>query len=111
MQTSYALKENGGNFKATFDLCEKADTGFEGICDQSLGRDASSRSNYNISGIKNICMLGENFDQQSNCVIGAVKDVISYFHSDVQAKQFCASLDSGLQDVCNTTEVSYYKNF
>lgn len=111
MQTSYALKENGGDFPGTFVLCEKSDAGFEATCDQSLGRDASSRSNYNLAGIKTICMMGNNIDQQSNCVIGAVKDVISFYHSDVQAKQFCASLDTGLQAICNSTEQSYYQSF
>lgn len=111
MQTSYILKENNGDFKATFALCQKADTGFEATCDQSLGRDASSRSSYNIDGIKNICLLGTNNGQQSNCVIGAVKDIISYYHSDTWAKNFCASLDADLGNTCNITAAEYYKSF
>lgn len=111
MQTSYALKENGGNFQATFSLCQKADSGFEATCDQSLGRDASSRSNYNIIGIKNICLMGQNSAQQTGCVVGAVKDVISFYHSEAQAKNLCAALPQDLQDICTATATDYYKSF
>jgi hypothetical protein len=111
MQTSYALKENGGNFQATFELCEKADPGYEATCNQSLGRDASSRSYGNTTNLKNLCMLGKNTDQQTNCVIGAVKDVISYYHSDKQAAEFCGLLEANLKDICTSTAESYYKNF
>ena len=111
MQTSYALKINNGDFKATFALCQKADVGFEAICDQSLGRDASSRSSYNVESIKNICQMGTDINQQGYCVVGAVKDIISYFHSDVQAKQFCSILDPSLEQTCTATETEYYKSF
>ena len=111
MQTSYILKQNNGDFRNTFALCSKADDDFRDTCFQSLGRDASSRSNYVIGNIKNICSLGTDFDQQSNCVIGAVKDVTSYYHSGKQATELCSSLDASLQDICSSTATSYYKSF
>jgi hypothetical protein len=44
-------------------------------------------------------------------VIGAVKDFISYFHSDTQAKQLCESLAPDLRGACIGTAEDYYKSF
>lgn len=111
MQTSYMLKVTNGDFAKVFLLCEQAGDAFRATCFQSLGRDASGRSVSNAETTKNTCNLGKNFEAQSNCVIGAVKDFISYFHSDMQAKELCASLDTGLQSICFSTAESYYKSF
>ena len=109
MQTSYMLKVNNQNFKETFSLCKKADEGFEDICYQSLGRDAASFYVNNAQGTTNLCLLGENFEQQSNCVIGAVKDFISYFHGDEEAKYFCSLFEENLNEVCSVTAKEYGK--
>ncbi len=111
MQTSYMLKINSGDFKKTFEWCRDAD-GYENICWQSLGRDASGRSASDVLRTKATCLLGENFEEQSNCAIGAVKDFISYFHSDKQAKVFCNSFDnSELTSVCLSVGETYYRQF
>lgn len=111
MQTSYMLKINGGDFKKTFEWCRDAE-GYENICRQSLGRDASGRSSSDVLRTKATCLLGENFEERSNCVIGAVKDFISYFHSDVQAKNFCEALgDEDLTSVCLAVGETYYRQF
>lgn len=109
MQTSYILTLNNQNFKETFDWCTKADEGFEDICYQSLGRDASGSTVSDAKKAKDICLLGENFNQQSNCVIGAVKDFISYFHGDEEAKHFCSLFEENLQEVCSVTATEYVK--
>ena len=109
MQTSYILTLNNQNFKETFDWCTKADKGFEDICYQSLGRDASGSTVSDAKKAKSICLLGANFKQQSNCVIGAVKDFISYFHGDEEAKYFCSLFKETLQGVCDSTATEYVK--
>jgi len=112
MQTSYILKVNGGNFSDTFGWCRKAEEMYRGTCFQSLGRDASGRNSSRVTETKRICLLGENFFERSNCVIGAVKDFISYFHSDKQAEAFCASLeDAELISTCRSTAASYWTQF
>lgn len=111
MQTSYMLKVSGNNFKTVFDICAQVESPYQATCYQSLGRDASGQSSSNKSQTKATCLLGANFEQKSNCVIGAVKDFISYYHSDIQAKEFCSSLTSDLGDVCLSTTESYYKSF
>jgi hypothetical protein len=56
-------------------------------------------------------MLGQTTDAQSNCFIGAVKDFISYYHSDKQAEALCQVLDASLQPTCETTKTQYYATF
>jgi len=109
MQTSYILKLNNQNFKETFSWCKLADEGFQDICYQSLGRDASGLTVSNAKKARNICLLGENFEQQSNCVIGAVKDFISYFHGDKEAKHFCSLFQKNLEQTCTATAIEYVK--
>lgn len=111
MQTSYMLKVTDGNFMKVFELCAGAGQAFAPTCYQSLGRDASGRSVSDARITKDICNLGKTYEQKSNCIIGAVKDFISYYHSDVQAKELCASIDTGSQGVCSQTVESYYKTF
>lgn len=109
MQTSYMLKITNGDFLKVFGYCAKAEEAFRPTCYQSLGRDASGRSASNIEITRQTCELGKTLEQRSNCVIGAVKDIISYFHSDVQAKQFCEAVAEELRDTCRTTQESYVK--
>lgn len=110
MQTSYMLKLKNGDFVTVFELCKGADQGFQETCYQSVGRDASGRSLSNAVRTKATCGLGKDFIQQSNCIVGAVKDFISYYHSDVQAKELCASLDTEeLRTVCGSTAETYAK--
>lgn len=108
MQTSYILKVVNGDFARTFQECTRSDENFKAICYQSIGRDASGRSVSNVGETRQSCLLGVDFDQQSNCVIGAVKDFISYHHGDTEALEFCASLPTPeLQEVCTSTAKSY----
>jgi hypothetical protein len=111
MQTSYMLKVSKNDFAKVFDECSQVEEAYRNTCYQSLGRDVSGQSISNVATTKQNCSLGKDLTQKSNCIIGASKDFISYYHSDVQAKELCASLASDLQPVCNTTVESYYKSF
>ncbi|MEK6968417.1 MAG: hypothetical protein AABX51_07355 [Nanoarchaeota archaeon] len=111
MQTSYMLKIANYNYSRVFEYCGAAGGPYIDYCYQSLGRDASGNSVSDVERTRTTCMLGKNYRQQSNCVIGAVKDFISYHHSDIQAKRLCASLPMELQEVCSTTAEEYYKTF
>lgn len=108
MQTSYMLKLSGYDFSKVFDLCDKVGGANEMICYQSLGRDASGQSISDPVRTKDTCLLGKTKEQRENCVIGAVKDFISYFHSDVRAREFCAMLPDTLPETCFSTAESYY---
>jgi hypothetical protein len=111
MQTSYILKELNYDFAQVYNQCALADEGHVATCYQSLGRDASGMSASDPEQTKAVCLLGSDEIAQSNCVTGAVKDFISYHHSDVQALSFCQSLPTNLETNCVTTTQNYYQTF
>lgn len=111
MQTSYALKATGHDFAKVFEICRNGDQNYKMLCWQSLGRDASGQSSSNAEATRAKCYLGINQEEKLHCVIGAVKDFISYFHSDVEAKNFCSTLSDDLKQGCLDTAVAYYRSF
>lgn len=111
MQTSYVLKINGYDFSNAFEECRKVEDGYRNICFQSLGRDASGHTISNIEKTKNVCLLGKDLNEKLNCAVGAAKDFISYFHSDRQAREFCAVFDLKIRDTCLDAVEDYYKSF
>lgn len=112
MQTSYMLKVTNYDFKKVFDLCEGVDAGHVNTCYRSLGRDASGTSVSDIEKTRTKCFMGKDFTQRSECIIGAVKDFISYYYSDTKAQQLCTSLgDAALEKVCLDTAKDYYSYF
>lgn len=111
MQTSYALQKQDGDFGKVFELCETVEDEYRPTCYQSLGRDVSGQTASDATKTKENCMLGEDDEARSNCVVGAVKDFVSYYHSDTQAKEFCESLDRDLRETCLETGEEYYEIF
>jgi len=110
MQTSYALDTQGGDFSKVFDLCGGIEDEFRPMCYQSLGRDASGKSVSDVDETRDTCMLGEGYEARSNCVVGAVKDFISYYSDDTQANALCESLDDrDLRELCLQESEDYYK--
>ena len=101
----------GGDFGKVFEECRGADEAYRTTCFQSLGRDASGRTISDIERTKTLCLLGRDEDEQSHCVIGAVKDFISYHHSDVQARALCAAMPDNVRATCLSTAESYYSLF
>lgn len=112
MQSSHALETLNYNFAKVFDLCAAVEDDYRSTCYQSLGRDASGNSSSDVARTRATCMLGEDYEARSNCVVGAVKDFISYYHGDEQAKALCESFGSArLRDVCLQTGEEYYRVF
>lgn len=110
MQTSYALDTQGGDFSKVFDLCGGIEDEFRPMCYQSLGRDASGKSTSDVDETRDTCMLGEDYEARSNCIVGAVKDFISYYSDDKQANALCESLDDkDLRDMCLQESEDYNK--
>jgi hypothetical protein len=105
------LKQVASDFARVFELCGQVEAPYVDTCYQSLGRDASGWSGSNIESTKRSCLLGKDFRQQSNCILGAVRDFISYHHSDVQAKALCAALPTDLTETCGREVGVYYANF
>lgn len=112
MQTSYMLKVVNGDYRKVFGLCSEVEEAHRPTCYQSLGRDISGRSVSNVQATAAGCALGSDREQREHCIIGAVKDFISYFHSDTQAKELCAALtEEEVRVTCFQTAERYYKIF
>ena len=114
MQTSYALEVSGYDFAKIFALCEGltgSDAAYRATCFQSAGRDASGQSASDVERTVATCLQGGSDDAKTNCVIGAVKDFISYFNSDQQAAKLCEALPPELQPICRSTAKDYYSTF
>ena len=111
MQTSHALRVANEDFAVVFSECQAVEGAYVATCYQSLGRDASGNSNSSLQPTVTNCMLGPDLNAQQNCIIGAVKDFISYYHSDSQADELCKTLSVSLQAVCQQTKKDYYSTF
>ena len=107
-QAAYALQTQGNDFAKGFDLCATAEDKPHPACYQGLGASASAHNIKYVTGeaakgeaTRNLCMVGQDHEAQSNCVIGAVRNFIHYYASDEQAKALCESLDGAdLRAVC-----------
>lgn len=111
MQTSHALKEVNMDYARIFDLCSGAGQ-YASTCYQSLGRDISGNSVSNAAQTKRLCNLGKTESVRTDCFVGAVKDFISYFHSDKQGLELCNSLEEeSVRNKCLSTAEEYYKTF
>jgi hypothetical protein len=110
-QTSFVLSQNGGDFKKTFDLCANVVAPYRAICDQSLGRDAANYANHDGVTTKNTCSLTTDTTDLDNCVIGAVKEFISYYHAIDQANTFCNLFSDPEKTSCLSTGKQYFRIF
>lgn len=112
MQTSYALQQNNYDFAKAFTLCrDVADKDFANICYQSIGRDASGSTVSDITKTKANCDKAPDHGALENCMLGAVRDFVSFHHSDVQAKEFCVVFDAAITQRCMQEVTSYYATF
>jgi hypothetical protein len=109
MQTSYMLTKNGRSFKNVFENCAKADEKYRDTCAQSAGRDASGQSVSNVEQTIASCGFALDDNQKENCYIGAVKDFVSYFHGDKEARELCFSVGTKFQDTCERVMLAHYK--
>ena len=110
-QTSYALQESDYDFAKIFALCATVAAPYRDICDQSMGRDGANQARHLGQVTMDTCWIATNPEDRSNCVIGAAKEIVSYYHSDTQAKTFCDLLDLTNQAMCLSTVAGYYASF
>jgi len=110
-QTSFALQVAKYDFGTIFAECAAVEPAYVNLCYNSLGRDASGQTISDVAKTKAICLLGADENAQTQCVIGAAKDFVSYFHSDNQAYSLCGAMPNSITPTCNATVKSYYASF
>lgn len=117
MQTSYVLQHNGYDFTRTFAECAKADEGYTDTCYRSLGRDASGSTVSDVERTVTNCRAvytSGNADPETaifNCMLGADRDFVSYFHGVEKANQLCDAFGGSLTTTCRQDVTEYYKTF
>lgn len=111
MQTSQVLQRNGYDFAKTFAICGQADAGFIDTCYRSLGRDASGSTVSDQDRTIAICRLAPNHDALTGCMLGAVRDFVSYHHSDQEALKLCDAFGGDITAPCRQDVAQYYKSF
>jgi hypothetical protein len=111
MQTSYVLQKNGYDFSKTFQECARADEGFVDTCYRSIGRDASGSTVSDKDRTIAHCRLANNEDGLYNCMLGAVRDFVSYHHDDKKALELCEGFGGDITEPCRQDVANYYKNF
>jgi hypothetical protein len=118
LQSSYALQTQGNNFGKAFGLCATAEGDFRSACYQGLGGYASLQGiQQNTTdvvqneSISTLCRLGEDYEAQSNCSVGAAKQFILHYHSDTQAKTLCDFFRVDVRAACFQAAEEFYTRF
>jgi hypothetical protein len=108
-QTAYAVYTQNDDYSRVFDLCATvAEEDFRPTCYQGLGGKVAAHSNKHVIGeeakaeaARKLCMLGEDSEARSNCVIGAARTTIRDYQGNAQAKALCESFEEAdLRAVC-----------
>jgi len=110
-QTSFVLHQNGGNFQKTFDVCSSVEESYRDVCGQSIGRDAANYAGHDAQRTKVTCNLASEERDSLNCVMGAVKEFISYYHAMEQANTYCNILSESQKQTCLSTGKEYFTLF
>jgi hypothetical protein len=110
-QTSFVLSQNGGDFKKTFELCATVAVPYRSICDQSLGRDAANYARHDGATTKSSCSLATTDADSSDCIVGAVKEFISYYHAIDQSNAYCNLYTDPQKKACLETGKQYFTLF
>jgi hypothetical protein len=110
-QTSYVLQVNGYNYKNAFGLCAGVEEPYRDICNQSMGRDVANQAGHDGKKTKDFCALASTAGDRQNCIVGAVKEIISYYHADSQALQYCSLYSGDDKNICSNTAKEYYSYF
>jgi hypothetical protein len=115
-QTGYALFTRSDDYAKVFNLCATVEDEPHPGCYQGLGKNAALHSiKYVIGDVakaeatRRLCMLGADHEARSNCVIGAVRAIINYYNSDVQAKALCETFEADLRTMCFQEAEEHYK--
>jgi hypothetical protein len=110
-QTSYMLQKTNYDFAKVFSLCANADAGYLDECYQSVGRDASGSTNSDVTRTIQNCQNTTDQTAVYYCMVGASKDFVSYYHSDIQANRLCDAFGEQITTQCRDIVRSYYATF
>lgn len=100
-QSTYALFVNDGDFAAVFDLCAGAERGSRSACRRGLGGDVAAETKLvspvraQAAARRRLCMLGESARARSDCVTGAVGQILQDLAGGpAQLDAFCTAFEA-----------------
>lgn len=98
--TSRILPATGDDWARTAERCSRVEPDFIAVCFQSLGRDASSRSNRRASDIVRTCAVARSFEHEGDCIVGAAMDITSNDMSPSRTAILCGTVKGELRARC-----------
>jgi hypothetical protein len=100
MVTSRILPAVGDDWDRAAEKCSQVEKDFVHVCFQSLGRDASSRSNRDPSSIVESCAVTQPYGGEGNCITGAAREMAFNYTSGSRAATLCEAVSAGLRNDC-----------
>lgn len=98
--TSRILPFVGDDWERTAEICARVESGFDGWCFRSLGRDVSSRTNRDPAKIAELCEIARVHGGEGYCIEAAASDVAANFVSGERARAVCEAVHSGVRAQC-----------
>ena len=97
--TDRMLELSGYDWDVTARECGTVELNWRGTCFQSYGRSASGFSRRNLPLLLSICQIAAK-EWRSDCVFGAVRDIVSQDAGGDRAARYCRAVAPSLRERC-----------
>jgi hypothetical protein len=97
--TDRILSLTGYDWKKTSATCATVEKDWRPTCFQSYGRSASGTARLDASELVRLCNIPTG-QWRSECIYGAVRDIVSNDAGATRAGKFCMKLDASLRSRC-----------
>lgn len=96
--SSRILAAVGGDWAETAEWCRRSEERWVPVCFQSYGRDAAGQTRHSPPEIERLCAYAG--EQASECVFGAVREILNNEPDDRRAGQLCERLGGPARNKC-----------
>jgi hypothetical protein len=100
IQTSRIVREVGGNWERTAEICSGVETHWVSACFRSFGRDVAGQAHEKPEAILEFCALARPYGGEAVCVTGAAMAMTGNFTSGKQAAGLCNMAPAAYRDGC-----------
>jgi hypothetical protein len=97
--TDRLLATSGYDWQTTSAACARVERSWRATCFQSYGRSASGTARLDAGELIRLCTIPTG-QWRSECVYGAVRDIVSNDAGAERAGRFCMKLDASLRTRC-----------
>jgi hypothetical protein len=100
MVTSRILPAVDDDWARAAEMCSQVERDFVSTCFQSLGRDASSRTDRVPEETMRVCAEARSYGGEGDCIVAAAMDVVSNHASGDRAADLCGGVRKALWARC-----------